>query len=106
MKATNTIGDGNNATERLASCDGQRMAVDKGEGNPWVPTNQNAYDELMRELSMRERLYPRWVKEGKLSRTDARTRLDAFARAAMMVGCHEEIERSKEEANEEAEVVF
>jgi len=34
-----------------------------------------AYDEAVRELLVRERCFDRWVKEGKLARTDAKDRL-------------------------------
>lgn len=39
-------------------------------------------DELRRELGVRERCYPKWIQEGKLSRTDARDRLERL-RAAL-----------------------
>ena len=56
----------------------------KVTGNHEGATNQAAYDEAMRELGMRERMFPRWVQEGKISRTDARTRLDAQARLCFL----------------------
>lgn len=52
----------------------------KVQGNHLGATPQQAYDEAMRELQVRERCFPRWVQDGKLSRTDARARLDAQAR--------------------------
>lgn len=36
---------------------------------------EGALGELQRELQVRERCYPRWVEEGKLSRIDAKDRL-------------------------------
>ena len=36
---------------------------------------QTAFDEAKRELEVRERCYPKWVQEGKLSRTDAEVRM-------------------------------
>lgn len=42
-------------------------------------TAQEAYDEAMRELQVRERCYAKWVKEGKISRTEARQRFNAQA---------------------------
>lgn len=38
-------------------------------------------DEVKRELEVRQRCYPRWVKEGKLSETDADDRLMRLAQA-------------------------
>ena len=38
---------------------------------------QAAMDELKREIDVRDRCYPRWVQEGKISKTDA---TDRFAR--------------------------
>lgn len=54
-------------------------------GNHESVTNQHAYDEGMRELQVRERLYGRWVQEGKISRTDARVRLDSQARICFLL---------------------
>jgi len=54
-------------------------------GNHESVTDQHAYDEAMRELQVRERLYARWVKEGKISRTDARVRLDSQARICFLL---------------------
>ena len=34
-----------------------------------------ALGEVQRELQVRERCYPRWVEEGKMSRIDAKDRL-------------------------------
>lgn len=39
-------------------------------------TNQEMYDEAYRELQVRLRCYEKWVREGKLSRTDATSRLE------------------------------
>lgn len=45
-----------------------------------MPTAQNgvtmedAYAELCRELDVRKRCYGKWIKEGKISRTDAKDR--------------------------------
>lgn len=35
-----------------------------------------ARDEAARELGVRERCFPRWVKEGRITATDARDRLE------------------------------
>jgi hypothetical protein len=44
-----------------------------------ILTAQEAYDEAMRELQVRERCYTKWVKDGKISRTEARQRFNAQA---------------------------
>lgn len=40
-----------------------------------------ALDELQREFNVRERCFPRWITEGRVSRTDAQDRLDRLASA-------------------------
>jgi hypothetical protein len=42
---------------------------------------QEARDELAREYAVRSRCFPRWIKEGRLSTTDAQDRLDRLASA-------------------------
>jgi hypothetical protein len=42
---------------------------------------QEAIDELHRELTVRQRCFPRWVKEGRVSATDAQDRIDRLATA-------------------------
>ena len=34
-----------------------------------------AIDEIFRELQVRKRCFPRWIEDGKISRTDAQDRL-------------------------------
>jgi hypothetical protein len=36
---------------------------------------EGALGEVQRELQVRERCYPRWVEEGKMSRIDAKDRM-------------------------------
>lgn len=48
--------------------------------------NQAAYDEAYRELCVRQRCFPRWIQEGKLSRTDAANRLDSQQRIVEILG--------------------
>lgn len=43
-------------------------------------TNQQAFDEAMRELDVRGRCYPKWLKEGKISHSDCTVRFAAQAR--------------------------
>lgn len=56
------------------------MSEDKNQvipGNlraPNLATLESAMDEAIRELEVRERCYPRWIKEGRISKTDARDR--------------------------------
>ena len=38
-------------------------------------------DEVERELNVRARCFPRWIDDGRVSKTDARDRLDRLATA-------------------------
>jgi hypothetical protein len=55
------------------------------EPEPMTPARQRslveAADELQREYNVRSRCFPRWVKEGRVSATDAQDRLDRIASA-------------------------
>lgn len=42
---------------------------------------QEAYDELIRELQVRDRCYPGWVKDQRVTASDARDRYDRLASA-------------------------
>lgn len=54
----------------------------KTEGVVFTPRNvTEAYDELRRELGVRDRCFPGWVKDGRLSRSDARDRYDRLKSA-------------------------
>jgi hypothetical protein len=44
-----------------------------------------ALSELERELQVRERCFPRWVAEGRVSRIDARDRLDRQKKAVIIL---------------------
>jgi len=44
-----------------------------------------ALSELERELQVRERCFPRWVSEGRISRIDARDRLDRQKKAVIIL---------------------
>lgn len=44
-------------------------------------SKQEALDELQREFNVRARCFPRWVKEGRVSATDAQDRLDRMGSA-------------------------
>lgn len=44
---------------------------------------QEALDECLRELLLRERCFPRWIEEGRLSRTDANDRLERLRSACI-----------------------
>ncbi len=44
-----------------------------------------ALDEVARELAVRERCFPRWIKEGRISRTDAVDRLQRLTKAAFLL---------------------
>ena len=49
---------------------------DNGQRSP-----QEAADELQRELAVRQRCFPSWVEQGRLSRTEARDRLERMESA-------------------------
>ena len=52
------------------------------QGSVFTPRSaKEAYDELDRELSVRDRCYQGWVKDGRLSKTDARDRYDRLKSA-------------------------
>jgi hypothetical protein len=48
-------------------------------------TREDALLECDRELSVRVRCFPDWVKAGKLSMGDGRTRLESMARACQLL---------------------
>lgn len=47
--------------------------------------SQEATDELQRELNVRARCFPRWVEDGRVSRTDAQDRLDRLASCLLLL---------------------
>lgn len=49
---------------------------------------QKAYDESSRELEVRGRCYPKWVAEGRLSRSDATARYAAQEDVVRILGNH------------------
>ncbi len=49
---------------------------------PDVTQLLRARDEVIRELTVRERCFPKWVEEGRLSPSDASDRLDRLTWAA------------------------
>jgi hypothetical protein len=46
---------------------------------------QEALDECKRELGVRERCFPRWVKEGRLTETDCKHRLGGMRTAVSIL---------------------
>jgi hypothetical protein len=48
-----------------------------------------AISEVNRELSIRERIYPKWIKERKLDTVDAQDRFDRLASALAFLMSHE-----------------
>lgn len=44
-----------------------------------------AKSEIERELNIRARCFPRWIKEGKVNRIDAQDRLDRLASALLIL---------------------
>lgn len=53
--------------------------VEKCPGNG--RTLQEAIDELNREFNVRERCFPKWEKEGRITKSDAVDRLERMAAA-------------------------
>lgn len=47
---------------------------------------QECFDEVERELNVRARCFPRWIKEGRVSRTDAQDRYDRLHGAFTALG--------------------
>lgn len=45
-----------------------------------------ALGEVQRELQVRERCYPRWTEEGKMSRIDAKDRMERQILAEELLG--------------------
>jgi hypothetical protein len=43
---------------------------------------QEALDELAREIQVRERCFPKWINEGRVSNSDAKDRLQRLIKAA------------------------
>lgn len=48
-------------------------------------TREQVLNELRREISMRERLYPNWVRTGKLKKGTADLRLNALKEALRII---------------------
>ena len=48
-------------------------------------SQQEALDELQRELNVRKRCFPRWVGDGRVSATDAQDRIDRLATAITLL---------------------
>lgn len=46
---------------------------------------EEACSELERELNVRARCFPRWIKEGRVNRIDAQDRLDRLATALQLL---------------------
>lgn len=44
-------------------------------------TPVEALDELNREFNVRSRCFPRWIADGRVSKTDAQDRIDRLATA-------------------------
>ena len=46
---------------------------------------KEAIDEVHRELCVRQRCFPRWIQDGRVSETDAQDRVDRLSSALMML---------------------
>lgn len=73
-----------NAQNRTASKPGQ-VTPDSLAAGWHTRTIQEALDEVARELGVRERLYARWVEEGKHSLSDAQDRMQRIIMAAALL---------------------
>ena len=60
-------------------------------------TPQEAYDEAVREFLVRERCFPKWVREGKIARSDARDRLARQQAIVQILEQHPEVIIIKDE---------
>ena len=59
-----------------------RKTMNEETMEPGKPRSaEEALDELNRELNVRRRCFPRWVKDGRVSNTDAHDRIDRLATA-------------------------
>lgn len=61
---------------------------------------QAAYDECKRELQVRERCYSKWVREGKISHTDATQRYQALSDAVAMLAEHPSVELASTQSDD------
>lgn len=50
-----------------------------------IRTAQEALDEVAREIQVRERCFPNWVEQGKVSNSDAKDRLSRLIKAAQII---------------------
>jgi hypothetical protein len=73
-----TAGGRQSLTPKLMTTIRNRMsqASSSEELKPHLVDPQAALDELYRELAVRARCFPRWIVEGRVSRTDAQDRLN------------------------------
>lgn len=63
-------------TQRPASYQLMSTNTSPAEMQVHLTDPQAALDELYRELQVRKRCFPRWVEDGRISRTDAQDRLN------------------------------
>lgn len=75
-------------------------------GNPDAVNNQAAYDEACREMRLRERMYPKWVREMRLSRSDARRQLDGQARIVKLLSGLPDVTVNTENSVDTSDVPF
>jgi hypothetical protein len=48
-------------------------------------SNEEAMDEVDRELAVRIRVFARWIAEGRVSKTDAKDRLQRLIKASVLL---------------------
>lgn len=65
--------------------------AEEGKLNTRAPgvhrTLGEAIDEVEREFNVRERCFPKWVTEGRLTRSDAKDRLERLGAACYFLRC-------------------
>lgn len=68
----------------MSEGNGQTTAASLAEG--WQHRSiEEALDEVAREIAVRERCFPRWITEGRISKSDAKDRLQRMLKAAFLL---------------------
>lgn len=70
--------DANEQKQAQEALEGEKASSEKA---PNGRSLREAYDELEREFNVRSRCFPKWIQEGRISRSDATDRLERHAAA-------------------------
>lgn len=76
------------------------LATHMSEMTPKLRPPHEAVDELEREMNVRLRCFPRWITEGRVSRTDAQDRLDRIFTAHKLLSNVLAAEQGSEQGKE------